>query len=67
MWYYYATKYTNSNLISDGGSDGDTAVISKGNSGMYHVYINHTDNETLYFNDKIYGKIIELYLMILIF
>ena len=47
MWYYYATKCTNSNLISDGGSDGDTAVISKGNSGMYHVYINHTDNETL--------------------
>ena len=36
---------TNCNLISDGGSDGDTAVISKANSGMYRVYINHTENE----------------------
>ena len=50
------------NLISDGGSDGDTAVISKANSGMYHVYINRTENER-----KKHDRNMKLYLNILSF
>ena len=34
-------KRKNSNLISDGGSDGDTV---NNNAGMCHVYVNYIDN-----------------------
>ena len=38
-------KRKNSNLISDGGSDGDTV---NSNAGMCHVYVNYIDDYRKY-------------------
>ena len=55
-------KRKNFNLISDGGSDGDTV---NNNAGMCHVYVNYIDNYRM--PKKKYDRNMKLYLNILSF